>query len=151
MDRCVRATQPPTERPEKASRAAIVTEKARTPGALPPHHDTRRALGYGVAAGAVTAGVLGAVFAVRMRASEKRLAEVNQPGKQWGPEYSSEQQSWEHSRNAMIGSFVASGLLAAGATWLLLGARETTGRNGRSALSLDVGPGRASASASVRF
>jgi hypothetical protein len=151
MERCVRSSKDRQKKPENADRAATAVDARSSTERLPADHGTLRALAYGAGAGAVTAGVLGVVFAVRMNASKERLSEVNQSGRQWGAGYSSEEQSWEHSRNAMVGSFVASGLLAGATAWLFIAAREKTSGNGRTALFLDTGPGRASATAFVRF
>jgi tetratricopeptide (TPR) repeat protein len=111
------AAKPPTA-PDKqpaAQAPKTVARKSET------HDDgTLRALAYGSIGGAFLTAAVGTVFLIQANDASQNLEALNTAGAKWGDRYASYQSELEHDRNAAIGFFAASGVMAAAATGLLL-------------------------------
>jgi tetratricopeptide (TPR) repeat protein len=81
---------------------------------------TLRAVAYGSIAGAVACAALGTVFLIRANSYSARLDELNRPGARWEDRYASYESSMERNQDAALGFYIASGVLAAAATTILV-------------------------------
>ena len=120
MRRCAapRSAAPPATQGRVAPKAAtqpVVNKDSSTHG-----RGTFRAIAYGSIAGAVACAGLGTVFLVRANSYSARLDELNRPGARWEDRYASYESSMERNQNAALGFFIASGVLAATATTILV-------------------------------
>jgi tetratricopeptide (TPR) repeat protein len=83
-------------------------------------HAVLRAVTYGSAGGALVCAALGTVFLLRAQTASSHLNDLNRPGAAYEPSYASYQSSLDRNNHAAAGFFVASGLMAAAATSILV-------------------------------
>jgi tetratricopeptide (TPR) repeat protein len=107
-----RSSTTKTELPPPAPAAEHPTQQS--------HDTTLRAVAYGSIAGAVLTAAFGTAFLIHANSASQHLEELNTPGAQWDDRYAAYQSELDLNRAAAIGFFVASGVMAATATTLLL-------------------------------
>jgi hypothetical protein len=119
MRQCIaREAKPPAATPAGHAKAGASSASSRDTGG--EERAALRATAYGSIAGSAVCAVLGAIYLVHANTASAHLDELDHPGAKWEERYVSYQSSMDRSNQAALGFFIASGVMAAAATTILV-------------------------------